>query len=89
MEAGDSGNVNVCRGNVRVVSACHSDQNRSLGAVPALPARSWELSAPSRLLQQREGYSQKGKGQGSFVVIPVSKSGKRTVEVMGGGKVVV
>ena len=71
-----------------MVSACHSDQNRSLGAAPALPARSRELSAPSHLLQWCEHYSQKGKGQGSFVAIPVSKSRKRTVEAMSGCKVI-
>lgn len=66
-----------------MVSACHSDQNRSLGAAPALPARSRELSAPSHLC-----CSQKGQGQASFVAISVSKSRKRTVEVMGGCKAI-
>lgn len=37
-----------------MVSACQSNQNRSLGAVPALPAWSRELSAPSHLLQVAE-----------------------------------
>lgn len=35
VEAGDSKNVNVCWGNVRVFFACPSDQNRSPGAAPA------------------------------------------------------
>lgn len=38
VEAGDSGNVNVCRGNVRVFSVCHGDQNSSLGATLTLPS---------------------------------------------------
>ena len=85
VESGDSRNVNVCWGNVRVVSACHSDQNRSLGAAPALPVWARELSAPSHLLQWRECHGQ--KGQGSFAAIPVRTSRKRTVEVMGGCQV--
>lgn len=39
-------------------------------------------------LQWCECYRKKGKGQGSFGAMPVSKSRKRTVEVMGGLKVI-
>lgn len=71
-----------------MVSAWHGDQNRSLGAVPALPAWSRKLSAPAQLLHQCERYRQEGKGQGGSVAMPVIKSRKRTVEVVGGCKVV-
>lgn len=39
-------------------------------------------------LQWCECYRKKGKGQGGFGAMPVSKSRKRTVEVMGGLKVI-
>lgn len=57
---------------MRVVSACHSDGNRSQGAATALSAG----SSLFPLLQWQECYRQKGKGQGSFVGYLLGSQGK-------------